>query len=94
MFPGSALKSSASVIASLAISSWLLLGGCAAKQTVAVWEKPGASAGELEAARSECQKSVGDIHSGSTRIESEVRGNAFVHCMQEKGWSWRTEEKN
>ena len=64
-----------------------------APQTVVVWEKPGATDAELEEARRACLAGAEseDLEIRRDRIDAEVRGNAFVRCMEERGWVWKTE---
>ena len=72
----------------------ILMGSCAASEpTVVVWQKAGASQQELERAREECDAEPPDLRSKSVRrdrYEADAKGKAFVVCMNEKGWTWRT----
>lgn len=66
---------------------------CVSAQTVVVWEKAGATDAELEAARETCEHEPGAdrVRVGRERMEAELRGNAFVRCMEASGWIWKTE---
>lgn len=73
----------------------LLLAACAAReQTVVVWEKPGASQAELDAARAACaqrfEQVAGDSSDRRPRYQADESGRAFVDCMGEHGFTWRT----
>ncbi len=73
----------------------LLVAFACAKQTVVVWEKPGAEPGELDAAREACLVEMANEPSPAVnrgRLEAEVSGACFVACMKRKGWTWRTEQ--
>jgi hypothetical protein len=81
----------------LALAAALLLGvACASTQTVVVWEKPGGTDEELAAAREACKGEPGveQLQVGRERTDAELRGNAFVRCMEARGWSWKTEPGN
>lgn len=67
--------------------------GCG-KQTVVVWEKPGAAPGELEAAREIClteMEALGPATVNRGRLDADVSGACFVACMKRHGFTWRTE---
>ena len=70
----------------------LLAVACANLQTVVRWQKDGARAGELEQARKACEQQPGaeQVQIGRDRVEAEVRANAFVRCMEQRGWTWST----
>lgn len=70
----------------------LLALACAHQQTVARWEKAGASPEDLEQVRSACELQPGaeQVQIGRDRMEAEVRANAFVRCMEQRGWTWST----
>ncbi len=76
----------------------LVLGltlACASQQTVVVWEKPGATPEELEAARATCLAEVEALQTrgvNRTRVEADATGACFVACMRRHGFTWRTEK--
>jgi hypothetical protein len=75
----------------------LLLAACTAReQTVVVWEKPGASPAELEAARADCAQRFDEVAAETAdrrpRYQADESGRAFVQCMAEHGFSWRTQK--
>lgn len=82
----------------IAVTLALLAGGCASgRRTVVVWEKAGASAEELEQARQACAEQPVERHSNATRrdrVAADAMGNAFVKCMEERGWTWKTRDLN
>jgi hypothetical protein len=71
----------------------LVCSACVSQQTVVVWEKEGAREGELEEARAAClrEPEVAEVDVNQDRIQAELRGNAFVACMEKRGWTWKTE---
>jgi hypothetical protein len=71
----------------------LLSLACASQQTVVVWDKAGASEAEFAAAREACKDEPGadQVQIGRDRVEGELRANAFVRCMEAKGFTWKTE---
>jgi hypothetical protein len=86
------LRTSVALAATCAVVLATLACG---KQTVVVWQKPGAAPGELEAAREAClaemnAEPVSTVN--RSRLEAEVSGACFVACMRRKGWTWRTEQ--
>jgi len=71
--------------------------GCAGRRTVVVWEKPGATAAELEEAREVCLEEPTPRNTNSQRrdrMEADAMGNAFVACMEARGWTWKTRDLN
>lgn len=82
-------------IAAATTTTLLALGvlGCAGQQTVVRWNKEGATAEDLEEARRAClvQPGAAQVQIGADRVEAEVRANAFVRCMEARGWTWSTE---
>jgi len=66
---------------------------CASQQTVVVWEKPGATCEEVDAARQACAAEMEAVEVqgvNRTRLEAEATGSRFVECMRERGFTWRT----
>jgi hypothetical protein len=67
---------------------------CASHQTVVVWEKPGATCDEAEAARQACSEEIDRTAARGVnrdRLEAETTGSRFVECMRERGFTWRTQ---
>lgn len=68
---------------------------CASQPTIVVWEKPGAGPEEVEAARAACLAEL-ETPSGPgatrTRFQADETGACFVHCMRDRGFTWRTEK--
>lgn len=84
-------RSSASVLALIGLSVCAL--SCASQQTVVVWEKPGATCEEVDAARQACaaEMEAVDVQGlNRSRLEAEATGSRFVECMRERGFTWRT----
>jgi hypothetical protein len=74
-----------------------LANGCAGRRTVVVWEKPGATAEDLEEAREACLAEPTPSNTNSQRrdrLEADAMGNAFVACMEARGWTWKTRDLN
>ncbi len=67
---------------------------CASHQTIVVWEKPGATDGELEAARATCLAELDAMQDAPgvnrMRLEADATGGCFVACMRRHGFTWRT----
>ena len=60
-----------------------------------VWEKPGASSQEIDAAKSVCAKEMATVETrgiNRERLEAEGAGSRFVDCMRARGFTWRTEK--
>lgn len=79
-----------------ALPAILILGvsACASQQTVVVWEKPGATCEEVDAAREACSEETAAAEGPGVnrdRLEAEATGSRFVRCMRERGFTWRTE---
>lgn len=67
--------------------------GCATEQTVVVWEKPGATCDDVDAARAACAAEMEQARSpgvNRARLEADAAGARFVACMEERGFTWRT----
>jgi hypothetical protein len=67
---------------------------CASQQTVVVWEKPGATCDEVDAARQACSDEMASTEVRGVhrdRLEAEATGTRFVECMRERGFTGRTE---
>lgn len=92
------LGSVTGVTVTLTVTLALALASCASgRRTVVVWEKEGASAEELEQARQACSEEPTRRHTTSVRrdrVDADAMGNAFVGCMQERGWTWKTRDLN
>ena len=73
----------------------ILCVACTSPQTVVRWNKQGATEAELDAAREACKNEPGanEVQTGRDRVDGELRANAFVRCMEARGFSWTTEPK-
>jgi hypothetical protein len=83
------------IVGALLASALACALACASQQTVVVWEKPGASAEELEAAREACLAEVEALQTRGVnrmRVEADATGACFVACMKRHGFTWRTEK--
>jgi len=68
---------------------------CATEPTVVVWEKPGASPQDIEAAKSACAKEMATVETrgiNRERLEAEAAGSRFVDCMRARGFTWRSKK--
>ncbi len=78
------------------VAAW----GCANGSTVVVWERidgEEAAEGEFEAARNACDPGVPTEPEEGVRrdrYQADRMGRAFVDCMRERGWTWRTEKRS
>ncbi len=93
-------RSRPSRVAGPIVVAWLVAlvaVACSGKQTVVVWEKPGAGPEELEAARGVCLAETEALQTervgiNRDRLDAESTGACFVACMRRHGFTWRTEK--
>jgi hypothetical protein len=83
-----------SVMVGAVAACFVFVAACNRGPTIVVWEKPGATAAELEEARAACAEEPAERDPeriNRTRYQADTAGKQFVECMNERGFTWRTE---